>query len=401
LPVGSSARQRGINPCEARVFLIPILKLMAEKQASDVFISAGMPISIKILGTIMPVNTDVLDAPTVERIIYEMISEKDRREFETTWELNFSYPVPEIGRFRVNVFRQRGNVAMVIRYLRTQTPGIEALRLPLVLKDLIAEKRGLVLVVGATGSGKSTTLAAMIEHRNATRGGHILTIEDPIEFVFKHQRCVINQREVGLDTKSYHNALVNAMREAPDILMIGEVRDRETLQQALLYAQTGHLCLSTLHANNSYHALNRIINFFPYDARAALLHDLSVCLKAVISQRLVKAVDGSQVAAVEVLLNSKHIQELIVKGEMDQIKEAIEKSLSPGSTSFEQALFKLYAEGKITKDEALRNSDSATNLAWIMNNAEQAAARVGARGPVRTDIVSTFDDFKIDIHAGN
>jgi twitching motility protein PilU len=214
---------------------------------------------------------------------------------------------------------------------------------------------------------------------------------------------VINQREVGLDTKSYHNALVNAMREAPDILMIGESRDRETLQQALLYAQTGHLCLSTLHANNSYHALNRIINFFPYDARPALLNDLAVCLKAIISQRLVKAVDGSQVAAVEVLLNSKHIQELIVKAEIDQIKEAIEKSLSPGSTSFEQALFKLYAEGKITKEEALRNSDSATNLAWIMNNAEQAAARVGAKGPINTAAAqaSSFEDFKIDINAGN
>jgi twitching motility protein PilU len=262
-----------------------------------------------------------------------------------------------------------------------------------------------VLIVGATGSGKSTTLAAMIEHRNSTRGGHILTIEDPIEFVFRHQRCVVNQREVGLDTKSYHNALINAMREAPDILMIGEVRDKETLQQALLYAQTGHLCLSTLHANNSYHALNRIINFFPYDARASLLHDLAVCLKAIISQRLVKAVDGSQIAAVEVLLNSNHIAELIVKGETDQIKEAIEKSLSPGSVSFEQALFKLYAEGKITKDEALRNSDSATNLSWLMNNAEQAANSTTSKASKVTrgaDInTASFDHFKIDINAGN
>ena len=387
------------------MFLTPVLKLMAEKQASDLFISAGTPMSIKILGTIMPVNAEVLDGAMVKKIAYELMSEEDQKEFERTWEMNFSFPVPEIGRFRVNVFKQRGNVAMVIRYLRTQTAGLEALRLPPVLKDLIMEKRGLVLVVGATGSGKSTTLAAMIEYRNGTRGGHVLTIEDPIEFVFKHQRCVINQREVGLDTKSYHSALINAMREAPDILMIGEVRDKDTLQQALLYAQTGHLCLSTLHANNSYHALNRIINFFPYDARPSLLHDLSVCLKAIISQRLVKSVDGSQVAAVEVLLNSKHIAELIVKGETDQIKEAIEKSLSPGSLSFEQALFKLYAEGKITKDEALRNSDSATNLAWLMNNAEQAAA--AAKGDVSkiargADINATsFDHFKIDVNAGN
>jgi twitching motility protein PilU len=216
---------------------------------------------------------------------------------------------------------------------------------------------------------------------------------------------VINQREVGLDTKSYHNALINAMREAPDILMIGEVRDKETLQQALLYAQTGHLCLTTLHANNSYHALNRIINFFPYDARPSLLHDLAVCLKAIISQRLVKSVDGSQVAAVEVLLNSKHIAELIVKGETDQIREAIEKSLSPGSVSFEQALFKLYADGKITKDEALRNSDSATNLSWLMNNAEQVASTTKSEVSKVTrgaDINATsFDHFKIDINAGN
>jgi twitching motility protein PilU len=384
------------------MYLLPIFKLMAQKQASDVFISAGMPISIKILGTIMPVNTDVLDAETVKKIAYELMAEKDRLEFEQSWEMNFSYPVQDVGRFRVNVFRQRGHVAMVIRYLRTQTPGIEALRLPLILKDLIMEKRGLILVVGATGSGKSTTLAAMIEHRNNSRGGHILTIEDPIEFVFKHNRCVINQREVGLDTKSYGSALVNAMREAPDILMIGEVRDRETLQHALLYAQTGHLCLSTLHANNSYHALNRIINFFPYDARNSLLMDLSICLKAVISQRLVKSMDGSQVAAVEVLLNSKHVAELMQKAEIDQIKEAIEKSLSPGSVSFEQALFKLYADGKITKDEALRNSDSATNLAWLMNNAEQNAARVGSAKPVAAaGTISSFDDFKIDIDAGN
>jgi twitching motility protein PilU len=385
------------------MFLTPVLKLMAEKQASDLFISAGMPMAIKILGTIMPVNSDILNPEMVRKIAYELMSEKDQQEFEKNWEMNFSFPVPQVGRFRVNVFRQRGHVALVIRYLRTQTAGLEALRLPPILKDLIVEKRGMILVVGATGSGKSTTLAAMIEHRNATRGGHVLTIEDPIEFVFKHNRCVINQREVGLDTKTYSNALVNAMREAPDILMIGEVRDRETLQQALLYAQTGHLCLSTLHANNSYHALNRIINFFPYDARPALLSDLAMCLKAIISQRLVKSVDGTQVAAVEVLLNSKHIQELIVKSEIDQIKEAIEKSLSPGSTSFEQALFKLYAEGKITKDEALHNSDSATNLSWIMNNAEQAAARASGKAVEKNQVdpASSFDGFEININAGS
>lgn len=387
------------------MFLTPVLKLMAEKQASDLFISVGTPMCIKIMGTIMPVNSDRMDPAMVKKIAYELMSETEQQEYERNWEMNLSFPVQDVGRFRCNIFRQRGNVGLVIRYLRSQTPGLEALQLPPVLKELIMTKRGLVLVVGATGSGKSTTLAAMIEYRNTTRGGHVLTIEDPIEFVFKHQRCVINQREVGLDTKSYHNALINAMREAPDILMIGEIRDRETLQQAILYAQTGHLCLSTLHANNSYHALNRIVNFFPHDARSALLSDLAVSLKAVISQRLVKDVNGNLVAAVEVLLNSKHTQELIVKGEMEQIKEAIEKSLSPGSVSFEQALFKLYADGKITKDEALLNSDSSTNLSWLMNNAEQKAGSV--KGDVSkvahgTDMNATsFDHFKIDIKAGN
>lgn len=358
------------------MFLTPVLKLMAEKQASDLFISAGAPMSIKIQGTIMPVNADVLDGNAVRKIAYEMMSPDDQKIFEDTWECNFSVPVPDVGRFRVNVFKQRGNVAMVLRYLRTQTPGLEALRLPSILKDLINEKRGLVLVVGATGSGKSTTLAAMIEHRNTTRGGHILTIEDPIEFVFKHQRCVINQREVGLDTRSYHNALINAMREAPDILMIGEVRDKETLQQALLYAQTGHLCLSTLHANNSYHAMNRIISFYSPENRPALLADLSAALKAVVSQRLVRSKIGGRIPAVEVLLNTRLIADLIEKGKIYDIKETMEKSLAAGSQTFEQSLLELLSEDKITQEEALANADSATNLIWLINN--QGASSTGA-----------------------
>ncbi len=365
------------------MYLMPVLKLMAEKQASDLFISVGAPISIKILGNIMPVNQQVMDSETVRRIAYEMMTEKEAREYEETREMNFSLPVPDIGRFRVNVFRQRGNVALVIRYLKSGTPGFEKLRLPHVLKDLVMEKRGLMLVVGSTGSGKSTTLAAMIEHRNNTRSGHILTIEDPIEFVYSNNKCVINQREVGQDTHSYENALVNAMREAPDVLMIGEIRDRQTMQHALLYAQTGHLCMSTLHANNSYHALGRIINFFPQDARDGLLADLATTLKCIISQRLVKAIDGSLVAAVEVMLNSKHVAELIKKGEIDQIKDAMEQSLSPGSETFEQALFKLYTAGLVTKEEALRNSDSATNLSWLLNNAGKPAAAGGAGAAAR------------------
>ena len=356
------------------MFLTPLFKLMAEKQASDLFLSAGAPVSIKILGTIMPVNQQIIDPETARKVAYEIMSDKQVKEFEETMEMNFAHVVPDIGRFRVNVFRQRGNVAMVIRFLKSGTVGIDRLKLPPILKELIMDKRGFVVVVGSTGSGKSTTLAAMIEHRNALKPGHILTIEDPMEFVFRNDKCVINQREVGTDTRTYENALVNAMREAPDLMMIGEIRDRETLGHALLYAQTGHLCISTLHANNSYHALNRIINFFPYDARTSLLSDLSISLRAIISQRLVKANDGTLVAAVEVMLNTKHIAELIKKGEIDQIREAMEQSLSPGSKTFEQALFELYMAGTIAKDEALKNSDSSTNLSWLINNFEQKAA---------------------------
>jgi twitching motility protein PilU len=379
--------------------LLPVLKLMAEKQASDVFVSVGSPLSVKIAGVIVPVNQQILDSEMVRRISYEMMNEAQIREFEATHEMNFSLPVRDVGRFRVNVFRQRGSVAAVIRYVKSGTPGFAKLRLPSVLKELVMEKRGLVLVVGATGSGKSTTLAAMIEHRNSTYPGHVLTIEDPIEFIYSNKRCIINQREVGQDTQSYENALVNAMREAPDVLMIGEIRDRPVMQHAMLYAQTGHLCMSTLHANNSYHALGRIINLFPKDARDSLLADLAITLKGIICQRLVKAVDGSLVAAVEVMLNSKHVAELIKNGEIDQIKEAMEKSLSPGSETFESALFKLFRAGLITRDEALRNADSATNLSWLLNNAEKSgnadAGFPGAAG----DVMSTTFPLPLNLDA--
>ena len=384
------------------MFLTPLFKLMAEKQASDLFISAGAPLSIKILGTIMPVNQQIIDPETSRKVAYEVMSDKQIKEFEETMEMNFAHVVPDIGRFRVNVFRQRGNVAMVIRFLKSGTVGIDKLKLPAILKELILEKRGFVVVVGASGSGKSTTLAAMIEHRNALRPGHILTIEDPMEFVFRNDKCVINQREVGTDTRSYENALVNAMREAPDMMMIGEIRDRQTLQHALLYAQTGHLCISTLHANNSYHALNRIINFFPYDARTSLLSDLSISLRAIISQRLVKANDGTLVAAVEVMLNTKHVAELIKKGEIDQIREAMEQSLSPGSKTFEQALFELYMAGTVSKDEALKNSDSSTNLSWLINNFEQKASGKLGESPTGRVMVKpgagySFSEIKLNV----
>jgi twitching motility protein PilU len=281
----------------------------------------------------------------------------------------------------VNIFKQRGACGMVIRHIKVNIPTIEELQLPVILKDIVMEKRGLILVVGSTGSGKSSTLAAMINHRNQATSGHILTIEDPIEFMYKHAKSIVNQREIGIDTKSYQNALSNAMREAPDVIMIGECRERETFSAALQYAQTGHLCLSTVHANNSYYALNRVIAMFPHDARASLLMDLSVTLKGVISQRLVHDVNGDIIPAVELMLNTKHIQELIKAGQIDDIKDAMEQSLAPGSKTFEQALFDLYSSGRISLEEAMANADSPTNLHWLINYAAKTAPTQSAVSP--------------------
>ncbi len=367
------------------MFLDPLFKLMAEKQASDLFFTAGAPIQIKINGVVMPINAQVLDPDGVMKIAYEVMSEGQIREYEKNLEMNFAVGRPDLGSFRLNVFRQRGAVAMVIRFIKPNIPTIEDLKLPLVLKELVMEKLGMVLIVGSTGSGKSSSMAAMIDYRNATRTGHILTIEDPMEFVYKHKKSIVNQREVGMDTKSYDNALVSAMREAPDLLMIGEIRDKPTLQSALLFAQTGHLCLSTLHANNSYHAMNRIINFFPREAREALLADLSISLKCVISQRLVRAKSGGRIPAVEIMLNTPHIAELIKNGEMGEIKDAMEQSLAPGSQTFEQALFALYSAGQITLEHALANSDSPTNLHWLINNASSDKTSAAAGSAVKSD----------------
>lgn len=349
------------------MIITPLLQLAAQKHASDLFLSVGAPISIKIDGVTMPVNAQKLDSDATRRIAYEMMTPAQIAAFEAHMEMNFSFRVPQVGNFRVNVFRQRGSIAIVIRYVVGKVFEVEQLNLPSVLKELVMSKRGLVLMVGATGSGKSTTLAAMLEHRNATSNGHILTIEDPIEYLFHHDKCIVNQREIGDDTESYEAALVSAMREAPDVLMIGEVRDRDTLKHALIFAQTGHLCLSTLHANNSYHALNRIINFFPYDARQSVLSDLSMCLRAVISQRLLRSTAGKLVPAVEILINTSHIAELIKNDEIDKIRDAIDQSVSAGSQTFEQALYKLFKSGQITKEEAMRNADSASNLSALID----------------------------------
>jgi twitching motility protein PilU len=351
--------------------LSQFFRLMAEKRASDLFFSAGAPVYIKIEGEIRPVNQQIFDAGLVKKVAYALMTEEQIKTFESTLEMNFGVSVPNTGRFRVNVFRPRGSVAMVIRYITDQVPSIETMGLPRVLNELVMHKRGLILVVGATGSGKSTTLASMIDHRNAHSTSHILAIEDPIEFVHKHKRSIVNQREVGIDTSSYANALVNALREAPDVLLIGEIRDQETMRQALIYTQTGHLCLATLHANNAYHALNRIISLFPAEMQEGLLLDLAMSLKAVISQRLVKGVDGKRVAAIEILVNNMHIAELIQRREIDKIKEAIERSLVEGSQTFEESLLELHLAGRISKEEALANSDSRTNMEWLIANSSK------------------------------
>ena len=352
------------------MILDKLFLLMAEKQASDLFISAGVPINIKIQGNTLPVNQQKMDSAMVEKIAVEMMSPEQLKTFEATKEMNLSFSVPNVGNFRINIFRQRSSIAIVVRYILGNIPELDTLSLPPILSELIMEKRGLMLIVGATGSGKSTTIASMLDHRNANRTGHILTIEDPIEFLFKHKKSIVNQRELGMDTQGWEPALKNAMRQAPDCILIGEIRDKETMQAAIAYAQTGHLCLATLHANNSYHALNRIINFFPLDNRTSLYLDLSASLKAIISQRLVIKHDGKRTPAVEVLLNTRHVQELIEHGEVLAIKEAMEQSLAPGSQTFEQDLFRLYREGTISLDEALGNADSPTNLSWLINNSE-------------------------------
>ena len=355
-----------------------LFQLMAEKGASDIFVSAGAPISIKIQGNAIPINQQIMDPATIQKMAYEMLSPEQIQTLEKNRELNLSIGVRDVGNFRVNLFWQRNTIGIVVRFITSIIPKLEDLTLPKVLNEIIMEKRGLVLVVGSTGSGKSTTIAAMLDHRNACRSGHILTIEDPIEYLFKHKRSIVNQREIGLDTISWEEALKNAMRQAPDCILIGEIRDKATMSAAIAYAQTGHLCLATLHANNAYHALNHIINFFPIENRPSLYLDLSVAMKAIISQRLVKKPDGKRSPAVEILLNTRHISELIERGEINAIKEAMEQSLAPGSQTFEQDLFRLYRDGIITLEEALANADSPTNLSWLINNAQLNTAPAAA-----------------------
>jgi len=378
-----------------------LFQLMADKKASDLFVSVGSPINIKINGNAVPINQTIMDSATIMGLFGEVLNEKQMNEFLEELEFNGAYNMPGTGNFRLSCFRQKGSPAMVVRYIPVDIPAFETLHLPNVLTEVIMEKRGLILMVGATGSGKSTTLTSMLDYRNARKAGHILTLEDPVEFIFQNKKSIVNQREVGSDTKAFHIALKNALRQAPDVIFIGEIRDKDTMSQSIAYAQSGHLCIATLHANNSYHAMSRIISFYPLENRPSLLADLGVTLKCVISQRLVKKPDGGRAPAVEVLLNSRYIAELIEKGELGEIKDAMEKSMVPGSQTFEQCLYQLYASGIITLEEALSNADSANNLQQVINNAAAPAAASGdkpdAQDMTKSVAPGSFSDFKLDM----
>jgi twitching motility protein PilU len=370
-----------------------ILELMVEKHASDVYLSANAVALIKINGESVAFNNQVLGPSTPLSLLSEVISSADIEELKETGELNMSIQLKQLGNFRISAMRQRGSYAVVIRFIPINIPPFDTLHLPQQLTNLVMAKLGLVLMVGSTGSGKSTTLASLLDYRNERIAGHILTVEDPVEFLFTSKRSIVNQREVGTDTMTLQTALKNGLRQAPDVFFIGEIRDRETMTAAIAYAQTGHLCFATLHANNSYHALNRILSFYPVEVRPTLLSDLSTTLKAVISQRLVKTKKNERRPAVELMLNTQLIAEMIEKGDFSGVKEAMEKSMAPGSQTFEDDLARLIREKTITREEGLAFADSQTNLIWRLDNAargkdsmQSAPADPGYEEPSFSDI---------------
>ena len=339
-----------------------LLKQMVKHEASDLYLTTGAPPSAKIFGTLKLFSQEKCAPNEVKEIAYELMSAEQIEEFELKPEMNLAVSEAKVGRFRVNIFKQRNQVAMVVRHIQFDIPSMESLKLPRILKQVIMEKRGLILFVGGTGSGKSTSLASLIDHRNSNVTGHIITIEDPIEFMHQHKKCIVNQREVGIDTDSYEDALKNTLRQAPDVILIGEIRDRETMEHALAFAETGHLALSTLHANNANQAFDRIVNFFPEDRHNQVLMDLSLNTTAIISQRLIPGVDGKRVAAIEVLLGSPLIKDLILKGQFNELKDVMDKSTNIGMQTFDQALLSLHEKGEITADEAIKNADSQNNV---------------------------------------
>ena len=377
-----------------------ILRLMSEKKASDVYLSANAPALIKINGECIPINNQVLPPDAPRNLLSEIVPAERIEELEETGELNMGVPISGVGRFRISAMRQRGSYAVVVRFISQQVPDFESLNLPPVLTELILEKRGLILVVGATGSGKSTTLASMIDTRNALMSGHILTIEDPVEYQFRNKKSIVNQREIGSDTQSLQTALKNALHQAPDVILIGEIRDRETMSSAIAYAQSGHLCLATLHGNNSYQALNRILSFYPAEVRPTMLGDLASSLKAIVSQRLVRTVEGARVPAVEVMLNTKLVADLVEKGDFSGVKDAMEKSMAEGSQTFEEALARLIMEKKIDRKEGMAYADSPTNLMWrLQNDFAQAANAAKAQKEARDtpDDQPSFTEIVLDV----
>ena len=351
-----------------------LFQLMAEKNASDLFISVGSPVTIKINGVCVPVNQERLTPEQVIGLLAERLTDAHFRELEEDRELNLGLPVQGLGSFRLSAFLQRGTASAVIRFIPHDVPRLDSLTLPEMLKDLVLERRGLVLVVGAAGSGKSTTIASMLDHRNELMSGHILTFEDPIEFLFRNKKSIVNQREIGHDAVTLQIAMKNAMRQAPDVLFIGEIRDRDTMAAALAYSMSGHLVVATLHATNSAHALNRVISFYTPETRQALFQDLAASLKAIVSQRLVRAKRSGRTPAVEILLNNGHMTDLIERGDVPAIKEAMERSLAPGSQSYEQSLYGLLQKDLITREDALAAADSKNNLLWMINNTGKVPA---------------------------
>ena len=374
-----------------------ILRLMAERKASDIYLSAHSPVLIRINGICLPVNAQVLPPTAPLALLSEVVPTARIQELESTGELNMAVHLEDAGNYRVSAMRQRGTYAVVVRHIASTIPSFEELNLPDILKTLIMERRGLILMVGATGAGKTTTLASMLDYRNEHASGHILTVEEPIEFTYTNKKSVVNQRDVGSDTTSLQTALKNALRQAPDVIQIGEIRDRDTMSAAIAYAQSGHLCVATLHANNSYRALNRILSFYPVEVRPTLLGDLGGALRAIVSQRLLRTPVGARVPAFEVMLNTALVAELIEKGDFSGVKEAMEKSMAEGSQTFEEDIARLITEDRVSREEGLSQADSPTNLMWRLQNRAAPKQQVDDRQLTDQFDEPTFTDITLDV----